>query len=269
MRSVRRSESSALTRRLRSVAIEFWLPVLIVVLWWFASARADLVFYPPLAEIVQRFGEQWLSERFFTDVVPSLRNMLVGYAFSCLVGVGMGVVVAQVRVVRHAVEPLVHFLRSIPPVALVPLAILVLGFGADMKMVIIAFSAVFSTLIATLDGVRAADPLLGEVTKVYRISGRDRLFKVTLPAAAPQILGGLQVSLQIAFVVMITSEMLASTEGIGYLTILAQQTFAITDMWAGMLLLGVLGYLFNLLFTLAERRVLRWHIGMRAQATTR
>ncbi len=255
-------------RRLRSFAIEFWLPVLIVALWWVGSARADLVFYPPLAEILGRFQEMWLFDRFFTDVLPSLRNMLVGYALSCLVGVGLGVVVAQVRIARHALEPLVHFLRSIPPVALVPIAILVLGFGPEMKMAIIAFSAVFATLIATLDGVRAADPVLAEVTRVYRVSGRDRLFKVTLPAAAPQILSGLQVSLQVAFVVMITSEMLASTEGIGYLTILAQQTFAITDMWAGMLLLGILGYLFNLLFTLAERRVLHWHIGMRAQAKT-
>ncbi|MGH3519495.1 MAG: ABC transporter permease [Haloechinothrix sp.] len=258
-----------MTKRIRSLAIELWLPVLIIVAWWNWSASADLAFYPPLSEILQRFRELWLFDRFFTDVLPSLRNMLIGYAVSVIIGVGLGIVVAQVRIARNALEPLVHFLRSIPPVALVPIAILVLGFGADMKMAIIAFSAVFSTLIATLDGVRAADPLLDEVSKVYRISGRDRLFKVILPSAAPQILGGLQVSLQIAFVVMITSEMLASTEGIGYLTILAQQTFAITDMWAGMLLLGALGYLFNLAFTLAERRVLHWHIGMRAQATTR
>ncbi|MGH3451484.1 MAG: ABC transporter permease [Haloechinothrix sp.] len=256
-------------KRIRSLAVELWLPVLFVVVWWTWSAGADLAFYPPLAEILQRFRELWLFDRFFSDVLPSLRNLLVGYVASVVVGVGLGIVVAQVRVARDALEPVVHFLRSIPPVALVPIAILILGFDADMKMAIIAFSAVFSTLIATLDGVRAADPLLAEVSKVYRISGRDRLFKVTLPAAAPQILGGLQVSLQVAFVVMITSEMLASTEGIGYLTILAQQTFAITDMWAGMLLLGVLGYLFNLAFTLAERRVLHWHIGMRAQAKTR
>ncbi|WP_219414433.1 ABC transporter permease [Pseudonocardia nigra] len=258
-----------MNRRIRSLATELWLPVLVVVLWWWASARADLVFYPPLSDILQRFQEMWLFDRFLSDVVPSLRNLAVGYVVSALAGVGLGVIVARLRLVRAAIEPIVHFLRSIPPVALVPLAILVLGFGPEMKMTIIAFSAVFATLIATLDGVRAADPLLDEVTQVYRISGRDKLFRVILPAAAPQILSGLQVSLQIAFVVMITSEMLASTEGIGYMTILAQQTFAITDMWSGMLLLGVLGYLLNLLFTVAERRVLHWHIGMRTQATSR
>lgn len=258
----------AMSTRLRSLAVELWLPVLVVVVWWFWSASAGLQFYPPLSEILQRFQEMWLFDQFVSDVLPSLRNLLVGYALAALVGIACGVIMAQLAIARRALEPIVHFLRSIPPVALVPLAILLLGFGPEMKMTIIAFSAVFATLIATLDGVRAADPVLAEVTRVYRISGRDRLLRVTLPAAAPQILGGLQVSLVIAFVVMITSEMLASTEGIGYLTILAQQTFAITDMWAGMLLLGLLGYLFNRLFTLAERRILHWHTGMREQAKT-
>ncbi|MDV6011886.1 ABC transporter permease [Haloechinothrix sp. LS1_15] len=253
---------------MRSLAVELWLPVLLVVGWWVWSARAGQVFYPPLSEILQRFHEMWLFDLFASDVLPSLRNLLIGYVLAAVAGIALGVMMAQSPVARRAIEPIVHFLRSIPPVALVPVAILLLGFGPEMKIAIIAFSALFATLIATLDGVRAADPVLDEVTRVYRISGRDRLFRVTLPAAAPQILGGLQVSLVVAFVVMITSEMLASTEGIGYLTILAQQTFAITDMWSGMLLLGLLGYLFNRLFTLAERRILHWHVGMREQAKT-
>jgi ABC-type nitrate/sulfonate/bicarbonate transport system permease component len=251
-------------RRIRSLATQLWLPTLLVVSWWFWSAQANLVFYPPLSVILQRFQELWLFDRFSTDVLPSLRNLLIGFAISAIVGIALGLLLGLSRGARSALEPIVHFLRSVPPVALVPLAILVLGFGPEMKIVIIAFSSLFATLIATLDGVRASDPVMDEVSRVYRLSPKDKLFRVILPGAAPQILGGLQVSLMVSFIVMITSEMLGSTEGIGYQTILAQQTFAIPDMWAGMLLLGLLGYLFNLVFTLAERRILHWYTGMRA-----
>jgi ABC-type nitrate/sulfonate/bicarbonate transport system permease component len=114
--------------------------------------------------------------------------------------------------------------------------------------------------------VRALDPVLEDVARVTRLRRRERFFSVILPSAGPQVFAGLRVSLQVAFIVMISSEMLGSTQGIGFLTIQAQQSFAITDMWAGMLLLGVLGCLTNVAFLVVERRVLRWHHGMRAVA---
>jgi sulfonate transport system permease protein len=252
--------------RLRIIALEIWLPITVIAIWWVWSASAGSTFYPPLEDILKRFQELWLFDRVADDVWPTLRNMLVGYGLAAVAGITLGVAIARVRLLREAARPLVYFANSVPPIALIPIAIVLLGFGASTRVVVIAFSALFPTLLATVDGVRALDPVLQDVTRVTRLGWRQRLFGVVLPSAGPQIFAGLRVSLQVAFIVMIASEMLGSTQGIGFLTIQAQQSFAIADMWAGMLLLGVLGCLFNVAFVLVERRVLRWHHGMRAVA---
>lgn len=250
--------------RPRRLALQLWLPVALVAVWWAWSASAGDTFYPPLPDILQRFRELWLFDRLGSDVLPSLRNMVVGFAIAAIAGILIGVALARVRIAREALRPVVFFLNSVPPIALIPIAIVLLGFGGGTRVVVIAFSAVFATLIATMDGVRGLDPTLDEVSRVYRLRRRERLLSVMLPAAGPNIFAGLRVSLQVALIVMISSEMLASTEGIGFLTIQAQQSFAITDMWAGMLLLGVIGVLVNIAFVVVERRVLHWYHGMRA-----
>jgi ABC-type nitrate/sulfonate/bicarbonate transport system permease component len=101
---------------------------------------------------------------------------------------------------------------------------------------------------------------------VYDVSARDRLLRVTLPAASPQIFAGMRTSLSLALILMVISEMVASTNGIGYFVLQSQRSFAITEMWSGILLLGILGYVLNAVFLLIERRVLSWHRGARASA---
>ena len=255
-----------MTRRLWLVALELWLPVVVLIGWWVWSAGAAEPFFPPLQEILTRFREMWVFDQFVSDVLPSLRNMVVGFAIASVVGIAAGLLLARVRILREALEPLMHFVRATPGVALVPIFILLLGFGPSMKISIIATAAVFPTIIATMDGVRSADPVLLDISRAYQLTRRQRVTQVLLPSAGPQIFAGLQVSLQVAFVVMIASEMLGSTEGIGALTLLAQQSFAVTDMWSGIVLLGLLGYLVNLLFLLARGRVLHWYDGARKAA---
>lgn len=258
-----------MTRTRRGLVVvftEIWLPVVVIVGWWVWSANANEPFFPPLADILQRFRELWIFDRMASDVLPSLRNLTIGYAIASVVGITVGLLLARVRWLREALEPLMHFMRSTPGVALVPIFILVLGFDAAMKISIIAVAAVFPTIIATIDGVRSTDPVLLDISRAYQLSPRQRVAQLLLPAAGPQIFAGLQVSLQTAFVVMIASEMLGSSEGIGALTLLAQQSFAVTDMWAGILLLGILGYIVNLGFLVVRRHVLRWYDGSRQMA---
>src|SRR4051794_12081478 len=227
-------DGGAAVRRLRIIGLELWLPVLLVAIWWAWSASAGSTFYPPLSDIFQRFHELWLFDRVGSDVWPTLRNMLLGYGIASVAGIALGVAIARVRLLREATRPLLYFANSVPPIALIPIAIVLLGFGASTRVIVIAFSALFPTLLATVDGVRALDPVLEDVSRVTRLRWRQRFFSVVLPSAGPQIFAGMRVSLQVAFIVMISSEMLGSTQGIGFLTIQAQQSFAITDMWAGM-----------------------------------
>jgi ABC-type nitrate/sulfonate/bicarbonate transport system permease component len=242
------------------------VPILLLVLWGVLSAGSKTYYFPPLTDIFTAFKDNWLFSRVGSDVVPSMVRMWLGFGIAVVVGVGGGLLLGLSRRARRAADPILEFLRAIPPPALLPFAILVLGVGSDMKVFIIALVCLFPVLLNTIDGVTGVDPTLRDTTRVYGISRGDRLWRVMLPAASPQIFAGMRISLSLALILMVISEMVASTNGIGYFVLQSQRTFAIPEMWSGIFLLGILGYVFNAGFILIERRVLRWHRGARASA---
>ncbi len=248
------------------LGLEVTVPVLVLVIWGLASANSDTYYFPPLTEILSTFADTWLFERVGSDVVPSLVRMGLGFGIAVAVAVSAGLLLGLSRRARRAAAPIVEFLRAIPPPALLPFAILVIGVGDSMKVFIIAFVCVWPVLLNTIDGVTGVDPTLRETTRVYGVTSRDRLLRVMLPAASPQIVAGMRTSLSLALILMVISEMVASTNGIGYFVLQSQRTFAIPEMWSGILLLGILGYVLNLVFVLVERRVLAWHRGARKGA---
>lgn len=236
-------------------------PILALSWWWVASATSSNSFLPPLSRIIERFKDLWLFAHFSSDVMVSLRNLIIGYGVAVLIGVGIGLVIATTPFLRAMFDPAIHFLRGIPPVALVPIIITLVGFGPEMRITSIIIAAVFPAMISTIDGIRGVDGGLRDVCTVYQLPRATQIFSVYLPSAGPQIASGMQVSLQVAFVVMITSEMMGPSEGIGAMTLLAQQSFLSADMWAGILLLGLIGFLANSLFDALKSRVLAWYIG--------
>jgi ABC-type nitrate/sulfonate/bicarbonate transport system permease component len=252
--------------RVLAMVLEVTVPVLALVIWGVASSGSDTYYFPPLTDILETFADTWLFERVGSDVVPSLLRMGAGYAIAVVVAISAGLLLGMSRRARRAAAPIVEFLRAIPPPALLPFAILVIGVGDSMKVFIIAFVCVWPILLNTIDGVTSVDPTLRDTTRVYGIDSRDRVWRVMLPAASPQIFAGMRTSLSLALILMVISEMVASTNGIGYFVLQSQRTFAIPEMWSGILLLGILGYTLNGVFVLIERRVLRWHRGARASA---
>ena len=250
----------------RALALELAAPVALFVLWGVLSAGSDTYYFPPLTDILSEFNDTWLFERVGSDVVPSLTRLLAGYAIACVIAVAAGLALGLSRTLRLATDPIVQFLRAIPPPALLPFGILVLGVGAGMKIFVIAFVCLWPVLLNTIDGVAGLDPMIADTSRVYRVTPRDRILRVVLPAASPQIFAGMRTSLSLALILMVISEMVASTNGIGYFVLQAQRSFAIPEMWSGILLLGLIGYTLNMLFVVLERRVLRWHRGARASA---
>lgn len=248
------------------VALELAVPLALLGLYGLWSRGSDTYYFPPLTDILDKFADTWLFERVGSDVVPSLVRLALGYGIACAVAVAAGLALGLSRPLRRTTDPIVQFLRAIPPPALLPFGILVLGVGNSMKVFVIAFVCLWPVLLNTIDGVAGVDPTLRETARVYGISGRDRLLRVTLPAASPQIFAGMRTSLSLALILMVISEMVASTNGIGYFVLQSQRSFAIPEMWSGILLLGILGYVLNAIFLLIERRVLRWHRGARASA---
>jgi ABC-type nitrate/sulfonate/bicarbonate transport system permease component len=240
------------------------VPLAVLIAWGTWSAGADNFFFPPLTDILRTFKETWLFSRFGSDAVPSLERMALGFGLAVLVGVGGGLLLGSSPVIGRLADPLVEFLRAIPPPLLIPIAILVLGIGAQMKVAVIAAGCVWPILLNTVDGVRGVEPTMLEMSRSYGVSRARQWAQVLLPAAMPQIFSGLRAALSIALILMVISELVASTNGIGYFVLDAQRTFAIPEMWSGIILLGLLGYTLNGLLLLAERHVLRWHRGWRS-----
>jgi len=249
-----------------AVTLEILVPIALLGLWAAWSASSDTFYFPPLTDIFEKFQETWLFDRVGSDVVPSLERLAFGYVIAVVVAVAVGIPLGMNPTLRAATSPIVEFLRAIPPPALLPFAIVVLGVGNSGKIFLIAFVCLWPVLLNTIDGVTGIDPTLNETARVYGVKGRDRLWRIILRAASPQIFAGMRTSLSLALILMVISEMVASTNGIGFFVLQSQRSFAIPEMWSGILLLGLLGYLLNVAFVLIERRVLAWHRGARASA---
>ncbi len=258
--------SDQLTRRRirgRDLVLELVVPVVFIAVWWFASASSVSPYFPPLANIVSSFWRIWISPTFVTDALPSLAHLAAGFAIATVVGVGVGLALGMSRFLSDSVWSLLEFVRAIPGVALVPAAILLLGIGPTTQIVIIASATLWPILLNTIDGVRSMDPVLVDVARSYGIRWSDRFARMVLRSASPQIVAGMNTALAIGLVMILFSEMEGSTNGIGYTLLSAQRSFAVADMWASIVFLGLLGYLLNVAFRGFEALVLRWHRGMR------
>jgi len=250
--------------KLLGLGLEILVPLAAVGVLAIWTSQQDSYYYPPLGDVLSTFNDTWLFERVGSDLIPSLERMAVGFVIAVVAGVSFGLLLGRSRRARIAATPIIEFLRAIPPPALLPFAILVMGVGSGMKIFIIAVVCVWPVLLNTIDGASSLDLTLEDTTRAYSISKRDRLLRVVLPAAGPQIFAGIRLAVSLALILMVISEMVASTNGIGYFILQSQRTFAISEMWSGILLLGILGYALNMVFVMIERRVLRWHRGAHA-----
>jgi ABC-type nitrate/sulfonate/bicarbonate transport system permease component len=257
--TARRASRRPSAGRVGQAAVPWILPVALVVVWWFASKSNTSPFWPSLERILDTFDTTW-GQRIGSDIIPSLRRLAIGFGLAAVIGVALGTLLGRLRLLHEAVDPLLQYIRALPATVLVPVSIVLFGIGDLPKISLIVFVAVFPVLLNTIDGVRNVEPGLEDVARSFRLTRVQRIFAVQLPSALPQIMAGLRTSLQVAFVLMIITELVAATNGIGYVTLLAQQSFLIPQMWSGMLLLGVLGILVNGAFVLCERRILRWHL---------
>jgi ABC-type nitrate/sulfonate/bicarbonate transport system permease component len=246
-------------RRVRSVLIEAWLPLVLLAIWWFASAQSTDLYFPSLSAIVTQFRQDWLFQHVSTDLVPSLKVLALGYFVAVLAGVVVGVALGLSRPAEKACRPLLEFLRAIPGVALLPVFIVLFGLGSQMKVILIASGAVWPVLLNTIDGVRSVEPLLLDVARTFRLNRWQQLRRIVLPSAGPQIFAGARTALAIAIIVMVVGETVGSSGGIGYFLLNAERNFAITSMWATIFALGIVGYLLNVLFRIVEGFALRWH----------
>jgi len=247
----------------RRGAVVLGLPAVLIAAWWITSAGSDSFYFPPLATILQTFVTLWLTPQAIPNVLPSLSRFAVGYCAAAALGIAIGIPVGSSRNLRSTIEPVLEFLRAIPPPVLIPVLILFAGIGDEMKILVIVFGCVWPVLLNTVAGVRALDDVLEDVVRCYRIGPLARLWHFVLPGASPQIFTGLRQSLSIGIILMVISEMFAAQDGIGFALVQYQRSFAIPEMWSAIILLGIIGIVLSLIFRAFEAWTLGWYHGLR------
>ena len=235
-----------------------------VALWQAWAEHRHSVFFPPPSVIAAQVRLQWFTgpaPRLFLNadaagnLLPSAGRMLAGLALAAAVAVPLGIALGRSRSAAALLSPVLELARAVPVVTAAPVFIAVLGIGSLTEITVIAAGTVWPLLLNTAAGA-AVDPLHLETAAAFRLTTRDRLATVIIPAALPRIAAGLRVSLSMPLVLMTFSELAGSTDGIGYELAAASATFNLPLCWVCLVLLG---YLLNAAAGVPERLLLRWH----------
>lgn len=238
------------------------LLILLVLGLWQVSALyvVDTPTWPPVTRVFEAWFDNTVDGTLLKHLLATLWRQMLGYGLAVVLGVILGMAMGYFRVLYNLFEPLVEVLRPIPGPAYLPVLVLFVGIGHEMKVVLILVASFFPILLNTYSGVRSIDRVQFDTARTLGLTTMQTLRELVLPAASPQILTGMRISLAISLILAILGEMIVSSDGLGYFTLLAQRTFKIPDMYAGIFTLALYGYVLNRLFLLAEARLTRWHI---------
>jgi ABC-type nitrate/sulfonate/bicarbonate transport system permease component len=219
--------------------------------------------FPPISEMLSTLGEQLGEGSFWEAVGNTLQGWALGLAIAAALAIPIGIVVGSTRMLYRAMRGVIEFLRPIPSVALIPLAILIYGTGLESKVFLAAFASFWQLLVATLYGVQDVDPVATDTARSFGFSRAQRLFRVTLPSAIPYIATGLRIASAVSLILTVTAELVIGSAGLGRSINLARSGGNEELMYALILTTGILGLLLNAIFVRAERRVLHWHPSQR------
>jgi ABC-type nitrate/sulfonate/bicarbonate transport system permease component len=184
--------------------------------------------------------------------------MFFGWALASLLGVILGAAIGSSRTARDYLEPLLEVVRPLPASAIIPAAILFLGLSNEMAITVIAFGAIWPVLLSSAHGFATIEPRLREVAEALCLSRRQLLVKIAVPGALPDILAGARVSLAIALILAVVTEMQASQPGLGQNILLAQRSLRSPELYAGIVSLGIMGFVLNHALIMIEQHLLRW-----------
>lgn len=247
-----------------------WLVFAGMLLLWEYAARSNpkLQFYiPPVSQILGALGQMLASGQIAGHLLSTLGRFLGGYLMAALLAVSLGILLGYFRFAYSLAETLIEFLRPMPSVAIVPVAVLTLGIGDAMIVAVTVYASLWPMLVNTIDGVRHIEPTLIDTARTFGLRRRTILWRIVLPAASPYIVTGLRISLSIALILVTTAEMIAGSRGLGFFILDQERSFNSGNMYAGIVVVAALGYALNGLFLLLEGQAMRWRHGMIARAT--
>jgi ABC-type nitrate/sulfonate/bicarbonate transport system permease component len=236
------------------------VPIALLVALWQALVSfgyAPVTLLPPPGHVFVRLAEQLMTTTFQEEIGATLFRLFAGFAIAVILGVSIGIAAAASPAIDAVVRPIVRVLAPLPKVALYPALLLILGFGHESKITLVAADALFPILLSTYYGASTVEQKLIWSAMAAGTPRRQVLFRVVLPAAAPSILAGCRIGLVISCIVVFLAEMITSTDGLGHVLITAARTFQAVDMFVPLITISLLGLLLNGLLGMLRSYLLR------------
>ena len=204
--------------------------------------------------LLEGFESGALTER----TLATVERMAYGWVLASVLGVAIGALIGSSRVARQYLGPTLEFIRPLPASAMIPVAIAFFGLTKSMVLGVIAFGSIWPMLLATIHGFASVEPRLIEVARVLKLTRLEFIFKIALPNSMPDIFAAMRLGLTIALILSVVGEILAFQGGLGSHILEASRSFRSAELFAGVILLGIIGLLSNLALGALESRLLRW-----------
>lgn len=250
----------SLTTRLKAGLLYFSLPVALLIVWQLLAMLGVIspILLPSPVQVAQTTWQLLASGELLQHVASSGLRVAKGFALAAVLGLGLGIAMGLSRSTGRLAELLLQLAKPIPPIAWIPLAILWFGIGEGAKIYIIFIGAFFPILINTLDGIRQTDHRFIELAQILEVPHGRFVRQVILPGALPQIMTGLRLGLNIAWMCVVAAELIAASSGVGFLIMDARQLSQTDVVLAGMVTMGVLGKFTDDFLLMLEKRLIRW-----------
>lgn len=232
------------------------------------TGLVDARFLPPFSEMASALGDHARAPGFWQALRDTLTTWCLGLCIAVVAGTLTGLTVGSVPLLREATASTIEFLRPIPSVALIPLAVLLYGTGMESTLLLVVYASFWQVLVQVLAGVQDVDPVARDTARSFRFSRRTRAVRLVWPTTLPYAVVGFRLAASVALILTVTGELIIGTPGLGRLISLAETSGAMPSMYALVIVTGLLGVAVNLLTRSLERRVLRWHPSVRRESAS-
>lgn len=238
---------------------------------WELVPRVGLVdgrFLPAFSAVARALADRVRTETFWTAFLDTLVTWATGLSIALAAGIGLGMVIGSVALLREATASTIEFLRPIPSVALIPLAVLMFGTGRASTLLLVVYATFWQVLVQVLYGVQDVDPVARDTARTYRFRFLTEGVRLVWPTTLPYAMTGFRLGATVALILTITGELIIGTPGLGKLLALAQQSGQVASMYGIVVVTGLLGVVVNIGARLVERRVLHWHPSVRRERSS-
>ena len=246
-----------------------WVGVAGVLAFFELLSRSELISsrnFPPVSDMFSTLWGELSTSELWEAIGQTLQGWALGLAIAAVLAIPLGILIGSSRLLYRSLRGIIEFLRPIPSVALIPLAILIYGTGLQSKVFLAVFACFWLLLVQTLYGVQDVDPVATDTARSFGFSKRQQLLRVTLPSAVPYIATGIRMASTVALILAVTAELVIGSAGLGREINIARSGGNVELMYALIIVTGLLGWVLNIGFAHAERRVLHWHPSQRSGA---